>query len=800
MLLKTLLPSLYHRRLLLLLALFGMSTLPLGAKLAHLTLVKGEASMDAAEARLSRTVQTPTVRGMIIDRKGRVLAQDRPSYDIAVKYEVITGDWARRKAREAARHAAGSGWSELSPAAREAETQRYLPTFQVHLDRAWDVLAARAGVTRAEVDSRRDQVIATIESRAANVAQRRREQAYEDAKQRGVTLSAASIKSIERSAGGKIAEMEQSHVLVRRVPDAIGLAVQVLAGEDIDLDLPGPEERLSNSRSEHSQRVERVPGLIVLDSGDREYAYDVMNVSVDRASFPTPVRSEGPISVTVTGVARHAIGGMRDRVLGSAPATATSPPFAGDAQRRATYLDSDPAQRARAYAGLGADRGSYREGDRVGDSGVESAWENRLRGLRGVRTTQLSTGEKFVVEPEPGEDVQLTLDISLQARVQAVMSPQAGLAIVQPWHKQESATQPVGTPLNGAAVVIDVRTGDILALVSSPSPSREEIATKQPDLLADLVGTPLVDRATQKFYTPGSIVKPLMFVEATKRGVFDVGDRIACTGRMFDRQPNAFRCWIYKKFSTTHNDRYGHDLDAEEAIMCSCNIFFYTIGRRLGPAGIIAAYEDFGVGRTFDLGTGYQSPGGLGFPRKSGPTRGIQSPDAMQMGIGQGPVTWTPVHAAAAYATLARGGIDRQPRLVKNALTLPERDLGLRTDAVQKALAGLKRSVGDHEGTGNHIMIDGVEERVFTIEGVDVWGKTGTAAAPRIFDDPDGRDGPAPPELLEEGDHSWYVVLVGHGEPWYAVAVVIDYGGSGGKVSGPIVNQVVNALVTEGYL
>jgi penicillin-binding protein 2 len=83
---------------------------------------------------------------------------------------------------------------------------------------------------------------------------------------------------------------------------------------------------------------------------------------------------------------------------------------------------------------------------------------------------------------------------------------------------------------------------------------------------------------------------------------------------------------------------------------------------------------------------------------------------------------------------------------------------------------------------------------------VRVWGKTGTAAASPIIGDPDGETGPEPRQVLAAGDHSWFVVLVGRDRPRYVISVVTDFGGSGGKVSGPICNQIIHALIAEGYL
>jgi cell division protein FtsI/penicillin-binding protein 2 len=130
-------------------------------------------------------------------------------------------------------------------------------------------------------------------------------------------------------------------------------------------------------------------------------------------------------------------------------------------------------------------------------------------------------------------------------------------------------------------------------------------------------------------------------------------------------------------------------------------------------------------------------------------------------------------------------------------------DLGRVPAVVDEALEGLGLSVNAELGGGHHVTINGEHVPTFDFDPqkVWVWGKTGTAAGSDTLD-PDGREGPLPPETVV-GDHSWYVVLVGPAaeqRPKYAVAVLMEYAGSGGKVSGPIANQIVRALIAEGYL
>lgn len=170
------------------------------------------------------------------------------------------------------------------------------------------------------------------------------------------------------------------------------------------------------------------------------------------------------------------------------------------------------------------------------------------------------------------------------------------------------------------------------------------------------------------------------------------------------------------------------------------------------------------------------------------------------MGMGQGPIAWTPLHAANAMATLARAGGILAPRLIADQ---PRPAAQGRLDypawSLRAALAGMEKSVSDRQGTGNHLTFaDGRQEDIFTLPpGVRIWGKTGTAQAPSIV--APATEGAAP-QVLRSGDHSWFVVMAGHDRPRFVIAVMMEYAGSGGRVSGPIVNQIIAALHAEGYL
>lgn len=722
-----------------------------------------------------------------MDRKGRILAEDRAAFRVELDFDVIRGDWVREAAGSFARGRHRERWSELSDDAKAVIIARYEQALAAHRERALDLLAGELRMDRVDLDTRLGAITRRVESLREHLAQTRARQVVDDAAKRGKAVD--FDEEVARQRRQPIAQEVSAHVIAEGVSDSTGFSLMRLADEQ------GPVGLVDDLPVQAGlDAAPLVPGLRVVDAGERVYPLETMSVRLSRRTLPSPVRADDDVDILVTGVACHILGWVG------------GPPQREDVDRRAAQLAAAPHVRNLAVvslsAGTSVDRGAYREGDVVGRGGVEAAQESVLRGLRGVRFRRVDTGEERIVEAVRGRDVRLTIDASLQARVQAAMAPELGLAVAQEWHRspgendESDATPGVGDQLNGAAVVIEVATGEILAAVSTPTFTREQLRARPKEVFGDPIGLAYLNRALAAEYPPGSIVKALVVAEAMTDGRLKPGGRIACNGHFLENRQDILRCWIYRpRFGmSTHSVRLGHDPDSREALAVSCNIFFYTLGQRLGSQGCAALYARMGVGRGFGLGAGAETPGHIS-PQ-------IDPGAALQLAIGQGPVAWSPLHAANAYATLARAGVALSPSLILEPRTAPEPvESGLDPRSVEAALDGLWDSVNEPIGTGHHLTINGRNEPHFNIPGVDVWGKTGTATAPDLKVDPDG-DGPEPPRVAREGDHSWFVVLAGpSGQgPRFAIAVIMEYAGSGGRVSGPIANQIIHALVAEGYL
>jgi penicillin-binding protein 2 len=711
---------------------------------------------------MDRRTFLPTYRGRILDRYGRVLAEDRASYDVAVEYDVITGSWVRAKAREQARKEIGrKNWNSMSPDDREQAINARVPEWESRRDRMWDAICRLGQIENDDLTRRLDAIKADVHVKA--ISQQDRQFQREQEK---YGISEAEFKP------EPIREQNQPHTILHNVADEVAYEFRRLA-----VDMPG----MFQVRASHH----------------RDYPWQSASVPLDRSSLPLEARSDKPMTIDVIGVADHILGAMRDEI------------WATDIERRPFMDSSQP---------LGYDLGGYRLGDSVGNRGVETVFEDHLRGTLGMVRERVSTGEQQTVDPKPGNDVQLTLDVALQARIQAILTPQFGLTRVQSWQSNKIQALPMGTPLNAAAVVIEVETGEVLAMVSMPTIAMGRTMTE----LQQAVNEPTVNRATDALYPPGSILKPFTLVAAAMENKYAPGAPIECTGHYFKDIPDRVRCWIYR---TDYSMRTHGLLQAEEALAQSCNIFFYTLADRVGVDQMCKWFGRFGMAQVIDVGVRYpreiertdgqrttiwigESAGHLPMDENGVPDRLTPGPEVM-LGIGQGPILWTPLQAANAYATLARNGVIRDATLVMNDPRGPRsrrcEDLNLPPKLVDVALEGLRQSVMERYGTGHHISrVGGPEEPIINAQGVTVWAKTGTAQAPPMRADTNGdgvldsRDAP-----IGKVDHSWFVGLVGPKgakRPLHAIAVIVEYGGSGGRTAGPVANQIIRALQAEGYL
>lgn len=825
--LRDIIPGMFHRRLLLLAGGVVLLVGALAAKTIHLTTgaVHG-ASRGALEERLRLTTQIPTRRGAIFDRKGRLLAEDRPGWDVHVHFSVFSGDWAFDQAAAAARHAYGRTiWKGMTLAEKQVAAEPFEAKYLLQVRGMWTTLSEIAGLPPAVIERREHAVVERVGKLTANASayarRRRMERLNKD--REDVSFTETYTPAAE--------ELQTHAILYDLTPEQLA-RVYVFA-DRAKLEQDAWEQALTQARQagDPPPPDTRAYGIWMSVTpkrvNKRSYPWETHTVMLDRSTLPGLLRRDSPVEVEVQGVARRVVGWMgriqRDDALWeSRPYRRT---IELTEQEVAAGVQPPPAE---------IDLGGYQADDLTGRRGVELSMESILRGTRGRTVRQRHTGQETTEPPTPGRDVALTLDVQLQARIQALMShdPQVGLMISRDWHHapvKPKGTEP-GDLLNGAAVVMDIDNGEVLAAVSVPGLSLADIRDASRGTFSNHRDAPYRFRPLEGIYDPGSTNKPLIAAAAITDGILAPDEKLDLTQGKLWKNSNSFRDWIYR--SANGFATFGH-MDVAQAITVSSNVFFGQLAQRWGTS-------NFGYGRVpwwlSQFGMGRRA--GCGLKESAGvlirPDQLEALPDtqpestAAYLTIGEAGLSTTPLQVAAAHATLARGGLYIPPTLVSDASRPgPPREtwqLNLSPAARGRALKGMDRSAnfkgvdGRDRGTTYLIRPQGNDERVFNCPGVHVYAKSGTAQAePQravhqggAFDGrpiskayPHPETGATVGQVLREGNHAWVVALVrpeDESEPTHVVVVVVEYGGSGGSVAGPIVNQIIHALRHEGYL
>lgn len=439
----------------------------------------------------------------------------------------------------------------------------------------------------------------------------------------------------------------------------------------------------------------------------------------------------------------------------------------------------------------------YRPGDLRGVTGVEAACDWLLRGRAGRTVHEVdaaghSTTVLLTQEGEPGLDVRLTLDAVLQRAAYESLS--AALTRLGGPSETSGGARP-----GGAVVVLDPRTGAVLALVSQPSFDPNLLVLPGPRSEAAGLyrdpSSPFLDRVSRGLYAPGSAFKVVTAAAALEAGVTTTGEAVVDTGT-HPRIPK--RCW----------KPGGHGrVRLREALMVSCNVYFYEMGLRLGIDRLASMARRFGLGRPVGLDL-YAPRGALG-PGRSGPVADgdpagtVPGPEAkaaafpddptfwpaevMDAAIGEGLHAHTPLHLALLTAALANGGTLYRPYVIdevldRDGLTLvrakPEvaGELGLSPGtllAVREAMRGAAMGTSPVRGTAASVFGPAFEARW----GVSVAGKTGTHERTGSGEDDDG----------------WFICFVPYGDPRLAIAVVVEQGGSGAGSAAPVARAVIEA-------
>ena len=406
----------------------------------------------------------------------------------------------------------------------------------------------------------------------------------------------------------------------------------------------------------------------------------------------------------------------------------------------------------------------YNMNDIIGISGLESAYEDELRGKDGVETiTRNSDGvivnTALTTVPEPGHTVQLTIDSEFQKAVDQALAKNVE------WIKNTYADSKQANA--GAVVVIDVKTGGVLAASNYPSFDQNLYAAQYNEYSAD-ENMPLFNRALQGLYTPGSTYKPSVAVAGLDTGLLNRNSTVNCT-----------RVYTYYKDYRPRCAQHGHGngpIDVINAIKWSCNIFFYDVGRRLTSDVYDAYAYKLGLGQR----TGVEVSEALGHLTTKNDSNYTESLD-IQAAIGQGNTAVTPIQLATYAATLANRGTRYRTHFVKAIL---DSNTGKTLEETQPEVM----DVVEDKGETFDLVREGMKGVAQTIPAL--------AAYPYTIACKTGS--PQRSEGYYVGStykHYTNAAMIAYGpaeDPEIAIGVVVEYGGAGTR-TGQLVADIFNA-------
>lgn len=403
----------------------------------------------------------------------------------------------------------------------------------------------------------------------------------------------------------------------------------------------------------------------------------------------------------------------------------------------------------------------YLYGELIGTQGIEKQYEAMLHGRSGVKTLEVNAMGQEIgpllgrseKKAEPGANLYLTIDSELQ----------------------RAAEQAFPEGMAGSLVALDPRNGEVLAMVSRPSFDLNLFGGILPQAQWEKLNNdpqhPLLDRAIQGTYPPASTLKMVTALAGLATGkVREETTFSPCTGAyLFGNR--VFKCW--KAHGT---------LNLVEAIVQSCDIYFYQLGEKVGLANWGLWAEKFGFGRRTDIDLPGEVPGLVPseayYDRRYGKgkwTRGLM----LNLAIGQGEMLVTPLQMACYIAAIGNGGNWPRPHILKEIVEDGRRIFqptqrmykieGIPSGAMEIIRKSLLGVVQGQYGTGPRARVPGFE----------VAGKTGTAQNPH------------------GADHSWFVAFAPFEHPTIAVAAVVENAGHGSSVAAPLVQKVLNAYLTR---
>jgi penicillin-binding protein 2 len=416
------------------------------------------------------------------------------------------------------------------------------------------------------------------------------------------------------------------------------------------------------------------------------------------------------------------------------------------------------------------------------EDGIEYICEAVLRGRRSEEVYDIDQQLVSRTETEFGKDVSITLDIELQKKIENFLAD----CDLNPNCKAPTAV-----------VILDVNTGDILAMVSTPTYDLNHVRYDYGNLAADS-NEPLRNRAINKGYPPGSVVKPVILIAGLQTGKITPHEIISCPAQ---KAPKGWpSCWLFNQYHSGHDYKWQNY--ARNAVRGSCNIYFSRLADRIDTSALQLWLYKFGYGHKIPIIPllndssieNRQLRQVDGIISSSTTSTEISSFDQIpplyqverrHFGIGQGNLRATPLQVANAIAAIARGGIHKKPRLIMdNTKKIPESStqnsqsvtLGISPQTLNVVLDGMSAVVNEDGGTAYSQFV----HSGLSLQGVKVYGKTGSTENP---------------------DHAWFGGFAADNTGRkISIALLVEGGQRGSQDAAPLARDIIRFCIDTGYL
>jgi penicillin-binding protein 2 len=430
---------------------------------------------------------------------------------------------------------------------------------------------------------------------------------------------------------------------------------------------------------------------------------------------------------------------------------------------------------------VGKTKADYRMGDIVGKTGAEAQFEQLLRGDRGSKTVEVDaqgTPRKVLSNRDPigGRDVVLTIDVDIQKVTEQALADAINEAHRQKFRKARA----------GAAVVMDVQTGEILAMASQPTydPSTflDGLTAEQWKSLNDTSsGYPMNNRAIMSGYPPASTFKAVTGMGGLEAGIITPSTTFVCAGKWVGMGTQFAKwCWLHT----------GHGIvNFAKGVSQSCDVYFYNVGyafykQKNEPLQAFARKVGFGSKTGIDLPgevagrvptAKWKSELNTGYPEYAAWVPG----DTVNMGIGQGDMLATPLQMCQTYAGIGNNGVVMKPHVLKQVLGTDGKPVLTTKPATELTLPVSAANLKTMQDALVGVTTEGTAMTTFAGFGVPVAGKTGTA------------------QVAKKDDYAWFVGYAPADAPKYAVAVLVEQGGHGASVTGPAARMILAKLTGQ---